>query len=420
MTQLFHDIMDMTTSSTASTPSPAARAVAGVVAVGAVGAVVAAVGTVRRRRRRRHGALVVSTWRFGAAACEAAGRALEEGRTAVDAVEEGVSVVEMNENIRSYVGFGGLPNEQGEMEHDAGIMDGRTLDMGCVMGLKDIPSPIRVARCVLDKSPHSVFVGDGATRFANTHGFPRKPTMSAAAAEEYETHRRETQFDNVLLASPFQSDHNDSRHSLEDSALDVYAFLSGAIAERDGPGVGHDTVGVIAMDASGNFCVGTSSSGPPFCPEGRAGDAAVVGAGFYADNDVGAAAATGDATAILKTCLCFLVVQYIRGGDSPTTACRRAVAHTQNVHRRPHPQALSHSDSTTTLDTSVVETAPCVSVVAVDVSGQVGAATTIGKENPFEGQQDATTNPSAFQYAVYDQGNVRIHEATACALPPSR
>ena len=213
---------------------------------------------------------VIATWKFGGPAVEKTGSLLLEGMDLLAAVERGINVVELDPGVNS-VGYGGKPNSCGVVEADAAIMDGRTCKVGCVAGLKHCRRPISVALRVLEKSPHSMLAGEGACEFAREQGFPHEEMLTPASEEK---------------------------------------FNEWKAGGRGAPEASHDTIGLAAVDCKGNTAAGCSTSGLAFKQPGRVGDSPIIGSGLYADNEVGAAAATGNGDEILKFCISFLVIQF--------------------------------------------------------------------------------------------------------------
>lgn len=227
----------------------------------------------------------VATWHFGKAAVEKSGETLNVGGSCVDAVEVGINLVELDPSEHS-VGYGGTPNAAGIVQLDAAIMDGATLRAGCVAALEGVRQPISVARRVMEQSKHVFLVGEGARRFASAQGFAEEETLT----EETRRHWLEW---------------NQSRHA--------------------GTGNSHDTIGLVALDVRGNMASGCSTSGLGYKEVGRVGDSPILGSGLYVDNEIGGAAATGLGEEIMKFCLSFLVVEFMRGGMTPDEACRSAI-----------------------------------------------------------------------------------------------
>lgn len=235
--------------------------------------------------KSRVGPGAIATWKTGLVAVRAAGQVLIAGGSALDAVEKGINLVELDPDVRS-VGYGGWPNAEGIVELDAAIMDGRTHDAGSVAALRRIRRPISVARRVMEASQHAMLVADGALAFALSHGFSAKDLLTQESMAKW----REWQRD-----------------------------------EQAGSPTPHDTIGLVALDGEGDIACGCSTSGRPYKSPGRVGDSPLIGSGLYVDNDVGGAAATGLGEEILKFCASFLVVEQMRNGHSPTDACRRTI-----------------------------------------------------------------------------------------------
>ena len=234
--------------------------------------------------------IVLSTWRHGLDANEAAWRVLADGGRALDAVEAGVRVSESDERVSS-VGYGGLPDREGNVTLDACIMDEEG-DCGSVAFLQHIEHPVSVARAVMEKTPHVMLVGDGALRFALANGFTKRDMLAADARRQWETWKSETN-------DATRRDANDQDN--------------------------HDTIGMVAIDREGNLSGACTTSGLAWKLKGRVGDSPIIGAGLYVDNQVGAASATGVGEAVIRCVGSFLIVELMRQGNSPQEACRLAV-----------------------------------------------------------------------------------------------
>ena len=112
----------------------------------------------------------LATWSFGRPAVDHAAQVFHSGGSLLDAVEKGINVPENDPKVES-VGYGGLPNAEGEVELDAAIMDGTRHRVGAALNLHRIKNPISVARLVIEKTTHSTLAGEGAYRFAREMGF---------------------------------------------------------------------------------------------------------------------------------------------------------------------------------------------------------------------------------------------------------
>ncbi|KAF2327686.1 isoaspartyl peptidase/L-asparaginase family protein [Flavobacterium daemonense] len=232
--------------------------------------------------------IVLSTWRFGIPANEAAWEILKKNGKALDAVEAGVKIPEGDPKERS-VGYGGRPDRDGRVTLDACIMD-ENANIGSVACLEYIKHPISVARAVMEKTPHVMLVGDGAFQFALEQGFKKENLLLEESEKEW-------------------------KEWLKDSKYKPIANIEN-----------HDTIGMIALDADGNLSGACTTSGMAFKMHGRVGDSPIIGAGLYVDNEIGAATATGHGEEVIRITGCHLVVELMRHGKSPQKACEEAVA----------------------------------------------------------------------------------------------
>ena len=230
------------------------------------------------------GVVVISTWRFGKAANEAAVEMLAEGGYALDAVEQGIHVIEADPEIGS-VGYGGAPNAEGVVQVDAAIMWGPGHRAGSVAGLEGILHPISVARKVMEDTPHVMLVGEGALKFALSCGFKPQDLTT------------------------------------EESRRKWRAWQEAPQPPKDT----HDTIGMVVLDGRGDIAAGCSTSGWAYKLPGRVGDSPIIGSGLYVDNRIGGAAATGTGEEIMKYCISFSAVEHMRRGMSPGEACVEAV-----------------------------------------------------------------------------------------------
>ena len=231
--------------------------------------------------------VVTSTWNFGETANAAAWEGLSAGASALDSVEAGVRVAEADPEITS-VGYGGLPDRDGNVTLDACVMNERG-EAGSVVFLHGIKHPASVARQVMEHSPHVLLAGEGALQFALSRGFQTENLLTPRAEAAWREWRVKGDYD------PEPNVEN------------------------------HDTIGMLAIDSAGNLSGACTSSGLAFKMRGRVGDSPIIGAGLYVDNEVGAACATGMGELILRELGSFLIVELMRAGRSPGEACREAM-----------------------------------------------------------------------------------------------
>ncbi len=231
------------------------------------------------------GPVILSTWKQPKAH-EAALPILNAGGRALDVVEAGVKVPEADPNDTS-VGYGGLPDRDGNVTLDACIMDEKG-NAGSVTFLQHIMHPVSVARAVMEKTPHVMLSGDGALQFALENGFKKENLLIESSKQKWKEWLKTANYKPI------------------------------ANIER------HDTIGMVALDKSGNLSGACTTSGMAYKLHGRVGDSPIIGAGLYVDNEIGAACATGVGELVMKTLGAFLIVELMRQGYSPQAACEEA------------------------------------------------------------------------------------------------
>ncbi len=195
---------------------------------------------------------------------------LMQGADTLDACVEAVKIQELDPNDDS-VGYGGLPNAQGVVQLDASCMHGPTKRAGAVGCLENIKTPSEVAKLVLKYTNNVFFVGEGAKRFALSYGFREEDLLTERSRQKW---LRPT-----------------------------------------------GTINCDAVTPTGEISSVTTTSGLAFKISGRVGDSAVIGAGQYTDNDIGAAGSTGRGESNIKVCGGMLTVEFMRRGMKPTDAC---------------------------------------------------------------------------------------------------
>lgn len=211
-----------------------------------------------------------------ARAVEAGWAVLDAGGHALDAVIAAVAVLEDDPLFNA--GLGSVLTVEGVVEMDASLMAGDTLQAGAVGAVTGVRNPVRLARAVLDEGREVFLVGEPAERLAGRHGLA---TCAPDALITEEARRR--------------------------------------WRERLAPG--GETVGAVARDTAGRLAAATSTGGVTGKRRGRLGDSAVIGAGTYADDTLGAGSATGPGEAIIRLCLVRTALELIaRGADAPGAA----------------------------------------------------------------------------------------------------
>jgi len=250
----------------------------------------------------------------GQRAAEQAWELLSAGGSALDAVELAANVIEIDPEDSS-VGYGGLPNEDGVVQLDASIMDGRTYNAGAVASLEGIKNPSSVARLVMERTDHVLMVGRGALELARSFGFEEEDLMTEKSRARW-LEWRENRSPDDDWGPP---DHLRDREE---------AQLGGE------PAFTYGTVNVLAVDADGDVAGITTTSGLSWKIDGRVGDSPIIGAGLYVDNDVGAAGATGRGEDVIKSCASYFMVERMRAGRSPQEACEDALAMIRRRYER--------------------------------------------------------------------------------------
>lgn len=281
------------------------QSAAGLAAAGLVGgapSVAQNTSSATRPQGRQGGPIVVASAN-GLGACTLAMERLRQGADPLDAVVEGVTLVEDDPNDHS-VGLGGLPNEEGVVELDASVMHGPTHKAGAVAALRRIRNPSRVAVLVMRRTDHVLLVGEGALRFARAHGFQEEELLTDEARRRWLKWKETRSDDDDWLP---ESESGDGRSS-----------------RRAGGGT-WGTINCLALSEAGDLAGVTSTSGLSYKIPGRVGDSPIIGAGLFVDNEVGAAGSTGRGEANLQNCTSLLVVERMRAGLTPEEACLEAL-----------------------------------------------------------------------------------------------
>ena len=243
-------------------------------------------------KTNKNNPVICSTWNFGLPANELAWKVLDNGGKAMDAAEAGARHAESDQE-NSSVGFGGLPDEKGNVTLDACVMDS-TGNAGSVAFLQNIKHPVSVARKVMEETKHVMLVGEGARQFAVTNGFEEINLLTEESEKNWKKWLKERR-----EMTPHET---------------------------------HDTLSVLVQDKMGDLAGACTTSGWAYKMHGRVGDSPIIGAGLFVDNEIGCAAATGLGEEVIKTTGSFLVVELMRQGYDPTKACEEALNRVIKAH----------------------------------------------------------------------------------------
>ncbi len=277
----------------------------------------------------------------GQNAMRAAWEILGSGGSALDSVEKGANVIEVDPEDTS-VGYGGLPNENGVVQLDASIMDGKTYNAGSVASLENIKTPASVARLVMERTDHVMLVGKGALEFAKSFGFKEENLLTEKARNIWLRWRERRSA---------TDDWGPPDHLRKPSGEEMGRMLEGPDDFHYG------TTNVLAVDANGDVAGITTTSGLSWKIDGRIGDSPIIGAGLYVDNDVGAAGVTGRGEDVIKSCASYFIVMRMGAGRSPQEACEDAIEMIVHKYRNVNPSFV-----------------PGEKFVAINRAGEYGAA----------------------------------------------
>lgn len=305
---------------------------------------------------------------------------LKNGGDTLDAVIAAVTVVEDDPTDDS-VGYGGLPNEEGEVELDASCMHGPTHRAGAVAGVRRIKNVARLAQTVMQKTNHVMLVGDGARRFAVDEGFEDMSLLTEHSRKMWLAWKAASSVNwRPGIDSP---EWKDKVSAIFDGDAQQIAYAERVIAH---PPTG--TIPCMAVNDKGEISVVVTTSGLAWKIPGRAGDSPVIGAGCFADNEVGAAGSTGKGEENIKIAGGHTIVEMMRRGKPPDEACLEALSRI----------AHNYNNDKTKLRTFHIF------FYALNKDGQHGAASLW--RNHYEEPQHAV-------YAVHDGTQARLAECKA-------
>jgi N4-(beta-N-acetylglucosaminyl)-L-asparaginase len=242
---------------------------------------------------------------------------LNRGGDTLEAVVAAVTVVEDDPNDDS-VGYGGLPNEEGQVELDASVMHGPSHRAGAVAAVRRIKNVSRLAKTVMESTNHIMIVGDGARRFAVEEGFEEMNLLTEHSRKIWLAWKAKTSLNwRPGIDSPEWKEYLSSLFDGDDKQI---AYAERVIAH---PPTG--TIPCMAVDAKGDISATTTTSGLSWKIPGRVGDSPIIGAGCYVDNEVGAAGSTGKGEENIKICGGHSIIEMMRQGKAPADACLEAL-----------------------------------------------------------------------------------------------
>ena len=228
----------------------------------------------------------ISTWKTTEANLKA-GQMLEKGEHALDAAVTGVAIEEENPK-NTTVGYGGAPDRTGKVTLDACVMN-HLGDCGSVVAVENIVNVARLAKDVMEKTPHVMLSGKGAEEFAISQGYKKTDSLTEQSKREWNEWLKDQDYRPII--------------NIEN----------------------HDTIGMLCIDKNNNLSGACTTSGLAYKMKGRVGDSPIIGSGLFIDNKIGGSVATGLGEEVVKTVGSFLVVELMRQGLSPQEACEKAV-----------------------------------------------------------------------------------------------
>lgn len=228
----------------------------------------------------------ISTWKTTEANLKS-GKLLDNGYNSLDAAVQGVAVEEENPK-NTTVGYGGAPDRTGKVTLDACVMN-HLGDCGSVVAVENIVNVARLAKDVMEKTPHVMLAGKGAEDFAISQGYKKINLLTDDSKRAWKEWLENQEYRPII--------------NIEN----------------------HDTIGMLCMDKNNNISGACTTSGLAYKMNGRVGDSPIIGSGLFIDNKVGGAVATGLGEEVVKTVGSFLVVELMRQGYTPQEACEDAI-----------------------------------------------------------------------------------------------
>jgi N4-(beta-N-acetylglucosaminyl)-L-asparaginase len=244
---------------------------------------------------------------------------LRQGGDTLDAVVAAVTVVEDDPKDTS-VGYGGLPNEEGEVELDASVMHGPTGRAGSVAGVRKIKNVSRLAKTVMERTNHVMLVGDGARRFGVEEGFSEMNLLTDESRLAWLAWKASVSFNwRPGIDSPEWKEHMATLLDTPEKQA-LQPWIESVLAHAP-----TGTIPCMAVNEKGDISATTTTSGLAWKIPGRVGDSPIIGAGCFVDNEVGAAGSTGKGEENIKICGGHTIIEMMRKGMSPGDACMEAM-----------------------------------------------------------------------------------------------
>ncbi len=244
---------------------------------------------------------------------------MTQGADVLDALIAGVNIVELDPADTS-VGYGGLPNADGVVQLDSCCMHGPRKRAGGVACIEGVRTPSPVAKTVMEHTDHHLIVGEGAQKFARSMGFKIEDDLNTDESRKLwlEWKRR---IDPQHYLDPQKRAEAGNKVMME--------MVAEGLIDRQHI---YGTINCNGINAKGEICGVTTTSGLAWKIPGRVGDSPILGAGLYVDGEVGAAGSTGRGEANVYGLCSFLIVENMRRGmhpkDAGLEACRRVKANT--------------------------------------------------------------------------------------------
>ncbi len=250
-------------------------------------------------------------------AVEKAFEMIAAGDDVLEAVVAGVNIPELDPT-EAGIGYGGLPNERGVVQLDACCMHGPHRQAGGVAALEGVRTPSRVAKAVMEYTDHHLLVGQGAQDFARNIGFTIEDDLNTENSRRLwlEWRRRVDPGHYLDPARRIRRNYEAGLQMVREGLIDENHFWG--------------TISCNGINANGDLCGVTTTSGLAWKIPGRTGDSPILGAGLYVDNDVGSAGSTGRGEANLYNLSCYLIVEKMRGGMHPKDAGMEALRRIQH------------------------------------------------------------------------------------------